>query len=212
VTTLRAVVFDWDGTLLDSAEASYRCYARLFAAYDIPFDRAAFARTYSPDWYRTYALLGLPAERWEEANTRWLELYAEEPPGLLPGARAALDRLNAAGLPLGLVTSGQRERVVSDLARVGLATTFAMIVSSSDLPERKPHPEPLRRALRAMQIAASDAVYIGDSPEDVRMAQAADVRAVAVPGGFPNRAELTAAGADVFAESLREALDALGIP
>ena len=57
---LRAVLFDWDGTIVDSAEASFRCYVRLFESYRIPFDRERFQRTYSPDWYRTYTTLGLP--------------------------------------------------------------------------------------------------------------------------------------------------------
>ena len=58
---LRAVLFDWDGTLSDSAEASFRCYARLFPEYGIPFARHDFQRTYSPDWYRTYTQLACRA-------------------------------------------------------------------------------------------------------------------------------------------------------
>ena len=46
-----AVLFDWDGTLVDSAEASYRCYVRLFDSYGIGFDRTRFERTYSPNWH-----------------------------------------------------------------------------------------------------------------------------------------------------------------
>ena len=207
----KAVLFDWDGTLIDSAEASYRCYVQLFSGYSLPFDRESYARTYCPDWYRTYEALGLAREHWAEADDRWLRLYAEQPPELLPGAREGLERLARIGLPLGLVTSGQRERVTADLDRLGLSNAFATLVCGSDLPARKPDPAPLRRALSEIDVAAPDSAYIGDSPEDVRMAQAAGAFAVAVPGGYPNRPELVAVGADLFAETLGEALDVLGL-
>ena len=207
----RAVLFDWDGTLLDSAAATYRCYQRLFAAYSLPYDHQAFERTYCPDWYRTYEAIGLPQAFWGEADRRWLQLYAQEPPALLPAARPALERLTAAAMPLGLVTSGQRERVLTDLERLGLQTCFQSIVCGSDLAARKPDPAPLRRALEEMGMPSQDAAYIGDSPEDVQMAHAAGVLAVAVPGGYPNRDALIAARADIFAEDLGEALTALRI-
>ena len=207
----KAVLFDWDGTLLDSAEATYRCYGILFSSYSLRFDRETFERTYCPDWYRTYEALGLPRASWDEADRHWLRLYAEHPPELLPGARAALERLAAVGTPLGLVTSGQRERVAADLARLELSSFFTSIVCGSDLPERKPDPAPLRRGLAGLGPAPHDAAYVGDSPDDVHMARAAGVFAVAVPGGYPSRAALAAAGADLFAESLTEALDALGL-
>jgi len=207
----RAVLFDWDGTLLDSAEATYRGYARLFGSYALPFDRASFARTYCPDWYRTYEAIGLPRAQWEEADRRWLDMYAESPADLLPGAREGLSRLARAGVPLGLVTSGQRERVAADLARLDLASVFTSVVCGSDLPERKPDPAPLRRALDEMRLAAGETAYVGDSPDDVHMARAAGAFAVAVPGGYPNRPALLASEPDLFTETLREALDRLGI-
>jgi HAD superfamily hydrolase (TIGR01549 family) len=207
----KAILFDWDGTLIDSAEASYRCYVHLFSGYSLPFDRDSFERTYCPDWYRTYVAVGLPRQHWKEADDRWLKLYAEQPPALLPGAREGLDRIARAGLPTGLVTSGQRERVAADLDRLGLSSCFAALVCGSDLPERKPDPAPLRLALSEMNVAAADSAYVGDSPEDVFMARAAGAFSVAVPGGYPNRRELMAANADLFAESLAEALDAMAV-
>jgi HAD superfamily hydrolase (TIGR01509 family) len=155
--------------------------------------------------------MGLPRDVWAEADRRWLDLYAEQPAQLLTEARPALARVAAAGIPTGLVTSGQRERVAADLDRLGLAGAFQSIVCGSDLPQRKPDPAPLRRGLADLGAATSDAAYIGDSPEDILMARAAGVRAVAVPGGYPNRPELIAAGADIFAETLGAALSALEI-
>jgi HAD superfamily hydrolase (TIGR01509 family) len=192
----KAVLYDWDGTLLDSAETSFRCYNRLFAGYGIAFDRDAFQRTYAPDWYLTYEAIGLPRAHWEEADAAWLAHYAAEAPQLLPGAREALLALRAFGVPQALVTSGNRERVERDLATLGVAAHFQTLVCKEDVAARKPHPEGLLTALARLGCAAEDAVYVGDSPEDVAMARAAAVHAVAIPGGFPNREALAAAGAD----------------
>jgi HAD superfamily hydrolase (TIGR01549 family) len=202
---LHAVLFDWDGTLVDSAEASYRCYARVFAGFGIPFDRAWFARTYSPDWYRTYRAVGLPEERWEEADALWLEHYRSERAALRPGARQALVRLREARLKLGVVTSGERERVCRELHELELAPLVGLLVGGGDYVQRKPHPEALLLALERLQVSAQSAAYVGDSPEDVEMARAAGVYSVGIPGGFPNREPLVASRPDLLAASLEEA-------
>jgi len=199
---VKAVLYDWDGTLLDSAETSFRCYARLFAGYGIAFDRDAFQRTYAPDWYLTYQGVGLAREHWEEADAAWLTQYAAEVPQLLPDAREALDTLRTFGVPQALVTSGNRERVQRDLATLGVAAHFRTVVCKEDVGNRKPHPEGLITALRRLGCAPEDGVYVGDSPEDIAMARAAGVHAVAIPGGFPNREALAAAGADVTLQSI----------
>ncbi|HEY7111967.1 MAG TPA: HAD family hydrolase [Thermoanaerobaculia bacterium] len=206
---LAAVLFDWDGTLVDSAEASYRCYTRLFSGYDIAFDRAVFEATYSPDWHRTYRLVGLPPERWVEADARWLGLYDEEETRLLPGAAEAIARLTDAGLALGVVTSGSRPRVVREVERFGLTPRFADLVCAEDTARRKPHPEPLRVALGRLGVDSSAAACVGDSPEDVEMARAAGVLSVGVPGGFPNREALRGSNPDFWAAELAEAVEEL---
>jgi HAD superfamily hydrolase (TIGR01549 family) len=210
-SSLRAVLFDWDGTLLDSAEATYRCYNRLFSSFSIPFDRDRFAHTYCPDWRRTYADLGLAREQWAEADARWYALYHEEPAALVAGAREALGRVQALGRLLAVVTSGTRSRVVGEIERHDMTPLFGTVVAAGDTPERKPHPAPLELALRRLEVAPAEAVYVGDSPEDIAMARAAGVFAIAIPGGFPNRAALLASGADAVAPHLAAALSALGI-
>jgi HAD superfamily hydrolase (TIGR01509 family) len=206
---LRAVLFDWDGTLVDSAELSYRCYVAVFERFGVAFDRAAFERTYSPDWYRTYRTLGLDECHWPEADQMWQRHYATDSAALLPGAVACLDRLRDARLTLGVVTSGERERVEREQAALGLAGTFEVMVCGGETPERKPHPAPLLLALGRLGLAASEAAYVGDSPEDVEMARTASVFTVGIPGGFPNREALARSRPDVLAVSLADASDRL---
>jgi len=206
---LRAVLFDWDGTLVDSAEKSYRCYRRVFARFGIDYDHALFERTYAPDWYRTYEDLGLPRERWREADAHWLECYAGEPSRLLPGAAEALEAFAASGLVQGLVSSGDPARVRGEIESLGVARYFATVVCGGETAGRKPHPEPLLLALGRIAVGPEQAAYVGDSPEDVLMAKAAGAYAIGIPGGFPNRQALAAADPHLLAPSLDEAVSAL---
>ncbi len=205
----RAVLFDWDGTLVDSAERTYRCYEQVFAAHGIAFDRVAFERTYSPDWYRTYEGVGLPREAWAEADARWVALYETEASRLIEGARAGLERLSGAGRVLGVVSSGDAWRVRAEMAALGVAPLFATSVCGGETARRKPHPEPLLVALDRVGVRPVECAYVGDSPEDVAMAKAAGALAVGIPGGFPNREALLASAPDLLAASLGEAVAAL---
>jgi pyrophosphatase PpaX len=207
--SLRAVLFDWDGTLADTAEASFRCYVRTFAEYGIAFDRDTYRQTYSPNWYHTFRCVGLPEERWADADERWLRHFAEETVGLIDGARDALEALARRGVTRAIVTSGSRPRIERELTAHGLR--FDEVVCGTDTTRKKPHPEPLQLALSRLGVEPSEAAYVGDSPEDVMMAKAASVYAVAVPGAYPNREALAAAGADVIAEDLARAVDALAL-
>jgi len=202
----RLFVYDFDGTLVDSARASYECYAEVFASLGIDFDRERFAETYCPDWYQTYRALGLAEESWAEADRHWVECYARRGAPLIPGARAALEAVRERGLRQSLVTSGSRDRVRRELFRLGIASFLDSVVCSEDVERKKPHPEGLQRVLDEHAVEPGDAVYLGDSPEDVQMARAAGVKAVAIPGGFPNHAALEASDWDVFAGSLAEAV------
>ena len=204
-----AVLFDWDGTLVSSADVTFRCFESVFGGYGIPFDRAAYAATYSPNWHRTYTAVGLPEDRWSEADARWVERYGRETIPLIDGARHAVDRLAQAGLIVALVTSGDRGRVMRELDAHGLDRVFSVVVCGPDTAHKKPHPEALLLALERLGVAPRRAVYVGDSPEDVEMARNAGAWSIGVPGGFPNAAALERSRPDLLAACLADAVDVL---
>ena len=206
---LKAVLFDWDGTLVDSAPATFECYRQVFAAYGIAFDERRFRETYSPNWYETYRRVGLPEEQWPQADDRWLSLYARQRALPLPQAAVVLARLAGAGLRLGLVTSGDRRRIARETAELALDGQWQTLVCAGEAPRPKPAPDPLLVALANIGVRPEQAAYVGDSPEDVYMARAAGVLAIGIPGGFPNREALAAAAPDFLATSLGLAVDHL---
>ena len=107
---LKGVLFDWDGTLLNSYAADTAAYLAMFAEMQIPWDLAELERHYSPNWYNVYRAANLPRAKYDDADQAWRQHYAKHCPKLLPGARRVLAQL-ARSHALGLVTSGDRDRV-----------------------------------------------------------------------------------------------------
>ena len=198
---IQGVLFDWDGTLLNSYRADSAAYLAMFRAMGIPWCLEELALHYSPNWYRVYRAAGLPRARWDEADRVWRKQYANHRPQLLTGARRVLRYLGQ-GHQLGLVTSGDRNRVLRQLRDFGLTRLFAARVCSGDTRRKKPHPAPLRLALQQMGLEPSACVYVGDSPEDLEMARRANVRAIAVLGPFPTEKRLRAAKPDLLLDSI----------
>jgi HAD superfamily hydrolase (TIGR01549 family) len=205
---IRGVLFDWDGTLLDSYHADSAAYLAMFHKMGIQWGLQELARHYSPNWHHVYRAAGLPRKRWKEADQTWREFYAEHTPQLLPGARRVLTTLQRRH-QLGLVTSGDRDRVTQQLHEFRLSRVFAARVCSGDTEKRKPHPEPLFLALRKMRLDPRVCVYVGDAPQDLQMAQHAGVRSIAVLGAFTTEKQLRAARPDLLLESIRQLPQAL---
>jgi HAD superfamily hydrolase (TIGR01549 family) len=200
---ISGVLFDWDGTLIDSYHADSQAYLAMFQDMGLAWGLAELEQNYSPDWYAVYRAAGIPKQRWEEADLAWRTHYAKHPSKLMNGTRRILQEL-AATYRLGLVTSGDRERVSRQLREFQLADVFETHVCGGDTIEKKPRPEPLLLALQQMKMDAGHCVYVGDTPEDLLMARAADVRAIAVLGPFPTEKRLRAVEPKYLLESLDE--------
>ncbi len=203
---MEAILFDWDGTLVDSLDAFHAANSAVMAAFGLPFDVAAYRRNYAPDWREMYRRLGVPGDRLEEANALWETSFGASGDAVaaFPGVAAALERLRAAGAALGIVTAGHREVVEPQLERTGLAALLPVRVYGDDLPVHKPDPEPLRRALRLAGHGHQPerSAYVGDAPTDMQMAVAVGARAVGIESVLGDPDELRAAGAHEVAPSV----------
>ncbi len=181
----KAVVFDLDGTLLDSFPTHYLAYEAMFGRFDIEMNRELFLSTYSPNWYLTYQAFGLAEEHWESANSIWLEEAANHLPELFPGVAEMLSRLSET-YALGVVTSGSKSRVTGDVARLKIGDHFTTIITGDDIEHPKPAPEGLEIALHELSASPGEAVYVGDAYADFEMSKAAGVRFVGVSSDFAN--------------------------
>jgi len=208
---VEAILFDWDGTLVDSLGAFHRANAIVMEAFGLSFDLQSYRLHYTPDWREMYRRLGIPHDRLEEANGLWEATFGNDGDAVIafPGVADALDRLRDAGATLGIVTAGLREVVEPQLARTGLGRLLPIRVFGDDLPVHKPDPEPLRRALRLAGAGhrAETSIYVGDAPTDMRMAVAVGARAVGIESAVGHPDDLRAAGAVELAPSVSAWVD-----
>jgi phosphoglycolate phosphatase len=218
MTWPRAVVFDLDGTLVDSAPDIQRALADGFRPLGIaPFALAdvkmmigggaavAIRRAAGQ------AGIALTADQEKAVYGRFMETYAAasaEGKGLYPGAVDLLTGLGGRGLPLGLVTNKAERITHIALGALGIAGHFGAIVGARDDLPKKPDPAPLLLALERLGTAPREAVMIGDSAADIGAAKAAGCRSIALTHGY-SRVPVTELGADLVIDSLTEVEAAL---
>ena len=204
ITTL---LFDWDGTVVDSAQLGLTAYEKSFAELGIPFDHETYANVYSPNWLSVYEGMGLPKEHWQRADELWTQHYGEQSAELIQGAGESIAELRKKGYRLGVVSSGNDCRVNREIRELGLAGFFAVVVCHEQISNRKPHPEGLEIALRSLGCSQTEVGYVGDTPEDIEMGKGAGVLTVGVRSAYPTSWKLETQRPDILIESLTELLD-----
>ncbi len=207
VRSISTILFDWDGTLLDSARMGYVAFTKMFAAMNLHFDREIYERIYSPNWYSMYQKLDLPREKWHRADELWMLYYGQESPSLAEGGQSTVAALCRRGYGLGIVSSGSQSRVSEEIRRLDLVETFAVVICNEDTVNKKPHPEGLWKAMAAMGRESEVCAYVGDSPEDIDMGKRARVLTVGVRSAYPSSNRLLRADPDILLESLPEILN-----
>jgi len=182
---INTLLFDLDGTLLDSFSVHLEIFKTTFAQFGIQLSEEEFLKTYSPNWYETYEAFGLRKEDWEAADSFWLKEAEKISAQLFPGVKEILLKLDKY-FTLGLVTSGSKPRVERDIKSTGIINFFKTVVTGDDVKVPKPSPEGLEIALRNLDKQPDEVVYIGDSSADYEMAKAADVYFIGVSSEFNN--------------------------
>ena len=204
ITTL---LFDWDGTVVDSAQLGLTAYEKAFAELGIPFDHEIYSSVYSPNWLAVYEGLGLPKEQWQRADELWTHHYGQQHAELIEGVGETLAQLRQRGYRMGVVTSGNECRVNREIKDLGLAGVFEVVVCHEQISNRKPHPEGLEIAMSLLACAQSEVGYVGDTPEDIEMGKSAGVLTVGVRSAYPTSWKLEGTRPDILVESLTELAD-----
>jgi len=201
-----AIVFDLDGTLVDTVGARIDAWRAAFAERGIEVDRERLEPMIGMDGRRLAAeVMGDDAPT-EEVDRRAGELFDErnrdpQPP---PGARELLERLDAAGVTWAIATSSRPEQVAASVAALGLDHR-PRIVDGSAVEHAKPAPDLLLLAARTLGVDPESTWYVGDSTWDMRAAKAAGMRAIGVLAeSAVGERELRDAGADVVIGTLDE--------
>jgi HAD superfamily hydrolase (TIGR01549 family) len=205
--SITTVLFDWDGTLVDSAQLGQTAFEQSFAALGVAFDHEVYRAVYSPNWYSVYEAMGLPKEKWQKADELWIQLYGEQTAQPVEGAQETINELKRRGYRLGVVSSGSECRVAREVSELGLESIFEIVVCNEQMENKKPHPEGLETAIRSLGTSRQESCYVGDSPEDIEMGKRAGMLTVGVRSSYPTSWKLESQGPDIFLKSLNELLD-----
>ena len=204
ITTL---LFDWDGTLVDSAQLGLTAFEQSFATLGVVFDHDIYRRVYSPNWYSVYEAMGLPKDKWQTADELWIQHYGEQTAQPVGGARETIGGLRRKGFRLGVVSSGSNCRVAREIKELGFDSVFEVVVCNEQMEKKKPHPEGLETAMRSLGCSPDESCYVGDSPEDIEMGKRARMLTVGVRSAYPTSWKLESHSPDIFIKSIIELLD-----
>jgi 2-phosphoglycolate phosphatase len=210
---LRAILFDMDGTLLDTAPDMVGALNALRAESGLaplPYDEVRSAVSHGAARVVKSGFPDAEPESLAALQSRFLEIYRGALSGgtrFFPGMERVLDSLADRRLKSGIVTNKAAWLTDPLLEQLGLRARFACVVSGDTLVERKPHPQPLLHAAKLAGVTPGECIYVGDAERDVQAAHAAGMPAVVANYGYLRADEdSTAWGADGY---LSQALDLL---
>ena len=196
-----AVIFDFDGVVLDSETPEFESYRRTFERWGAPLTPEEWCNQigiYRTDrdqhWFLQLCERSGQAVDQDayEAEKRKVFL-ALVPPEPMPGIRDLLEALRAADVPTAIASSAPARWVVPAAERLGLSSLIRTIVSGDDAANRKPAPDIYLEALRRLGANASKSVAIEDSAPGVAAARAAGMKAIEIPHWLTERHDLSAA-------------------
>jgi len=187
------ILFDLDGTLIDSTEAILEGFAVAFKTYgrEVPADEAIKNEIGHP-LDMMFPTLGIPPEE-VDAHVHAYKMHYRKiscaKTVLLPHAREAVE-LASKHATLGVVTTKTAKYSIELLEHMGLMHYFEVLVGREDVENPKPHPEPILKALSKLQSDTNKYWMIGDTPMDILAAKAANINSVAVTCGYADKALL----------------------
>ncbi|SFQ94690.1 HAD-IA family hydrolase [Desulfoscipio geothermicus] len=196
------VLFDLDGTLLDSLPLIETTFRHVFETMDIPWENGAVMKTVGlplRDACRQFA-----GERWQELFDCYIKYQLEihdEYIKVFPGAPETLAEIKPLVKGVGVVTSKRRPMAERGIAITGLGRYLDHLVTLEDVEKPKPDAEPVRRGMEKFGAAPEQTVFVGDSYFDIESGRNAGVITVGVTWGMASRAELEVAGPDFLVET-----------
>lgn len=207
MTALRALLFDLDGTLIDTAPEIALALNRTLAWLGRAPASDAQVRGWIGDGARALVdkALGSPASDavWAHFSYEY-EACCGTSSTLYPGTLDMLERLHAQGVMLAVLTNKEAAFAHRLLALHGITTCFDLLVGGDSLPFKKPDPRVVAHALDALHVTADEAAFVGDSVTDVRTARAAGLRAWIVGHGYPAGSFTGADQPDAFIASFAD--------
>ena len=218
-----AVIFDMDGTLIDSIDIYFEIVEIALKRLELPqVSRTKILDAAEPGDFNWD--LVLPDEvknkkdeiivaAWEIINEVAPQMF-EENLELIRGADNILQNISSGMPKIGLVTSTQRQHLkikMQPLKSAGVEKLFDVIITSDDVPNRKPDPDPLIECAKRLDVNPNKCVYVGDTRTDMQAGKAAGMRTVGVLTGFDDYDTLAKESPDAIIDSIRNLVEVIAI-
>lgn len=212
---LKAVIFDHDGTLVDSEKRHYRIWRDVLSGFGVDFAEADYAKNYSgyPTRHNArtlvecYQLAIDPEALFRLKEEKINSLLAGESFDLMPGVKEIIAACRDWGLSLAIASGARRNEVANTLDVHDFNDMFETVACSQDVAHPKPAPDVYLLALDRLGLAAEECVAVEDSYSGLQSAKAAGLRCIVVPNAYSAFHDFSAA--DVVVESLAGAIDAI---
>lgn len=206
IRQIRAVLFDWNGTLIADLKPAYRGWMACFALLGVKkITLAEFRKTYCLPWQSFYRHHGVPATTLKKFQTMLQATYRQHQkhPRLSPGAAVLIRALRAQGVRLGILSDDPRREIIRHLRRWRLLKHFAFIGTSVQFTS-KPHPAGVCAFLRHGGLKPQAVLLVGDLADDIRAGQRAGVKTAAYLNGWQTPTVLRKARPDFTIKHLKE--------
>ena len=213
-----AVIFDLDGTLIDSIDIYFTIVENALKRLNLPavsrnqIIAAAESEEFKWELVLPQDVLNRKAEiideTWAVINEIAPQMFADNLE-LIQGAERIVESLSSYGLKIGLVTSTRRQYLeikMQPLKNAGVDTLFEAIITSDDTEKKKPAPDPLITCAKQLDIKPGDCVYVGDTTTDIKAGKAAGMRTIAVLTGFDEYQALETEKPDAIIENVQKLL------
>ena len=205
---IRAIVFDFDGLILDTEEPVYRSWLEVYREHgeELPFERwveivGSTTGSFHPQHHLEERLgRSLTREVLDRRIGRRTELILAQ--SLLPGVVQHIESAKAMGLKLGVASSSTRDWVSGHLERLGILDSFDCVRCRDDVANAKPEPDLYIAVIECLGVLAAETIAIEDSPNGVLAAKRAGLRCVAIPNSIT--ASLDLSQADLVLNSLAD--------
>lgn len=209
--TIENLLFDLDGTLVDTTELILSCYKTSVSKLvdNPPSDEEILKGFGTPLTEQLHRLFPTLRDRSDEILAMWRQAQEELHDRLIkpfPSTAEVLTELRRRGYPIGVVTSKERVAAERDMALYGLLQLADVVVCWDDTVKHKPHPEPILRGLELLGARAGESLYIGDSLHDMKAGRAAGLKVAAAMWGPFAKEPLLAYKPDYLLESIRDLL------